>query len=42
MLRSEADAEGVVAAVHGGSADAVPLVEGCAEPGRSPATWPVP
>lgn len=30
MLRFETDAEGVVTAAHGGSADAVPLVEGCA------------
>ena len=30
MLRFETDAEGVVTAVHGGSDDAVPLVEGCA------------
>ena len=30
MLRFETDAEGAVTAVHGGSADAVPLVEGCA------------
>ena len=30
MLRFETDAEGVVLAVHGGSGDAVPLVEGCA------------